>query len=425
MKRNNGIMLVGVLLLSFLLFNGCKREKYDISFMAGGAPNEISFFEEIVTDFENETGITVKLIRQTTQTEQRKQSLLVALRGKKKDPDVSLVDVGWIGQFAASGWLLPLDEYDVNTDPFFQNVIELADTYDGQIIGLPLYVDAGLLYYRTDLLDKYGYKGPPETWSQLLEMAKTVQAGERKGNENFWGYVWQGAQYEGLSTNVVEYFSSAGGALLNDQNEPVVNSKENLQALRFMVSLIQEHGVSPPNTYTDMQEEEVRITFQNGNALFERNWPYAYGLHNAEDSAVRGVFGVAPLPHFTGQKSAACLGGWHVIVSAYSDAKEEAVEFSQYLTSADVQKKFALNLGWNPGREQVYSSSEIKSELPHLIELKDVFINAVPRPIVPYYTQLSQALQKHVNAALAGDKKPQQALQDSQEEFERIIRENT
>jgi multiple sugar transport system substrate-binding protein len=428
-------LFILLLFSAFILYAGGEAEQKsgemaketgEIAFMVGGAPNEVSFFENnVITKFEEESGRSVKLIRQTTQTEQRKQSLLVALRAKETDPDIMLVDVGWIGQFAASDWLLNLNQYNVDTEPFFQSIIELADTYNGELIGLPIYIDAGLLYYRSDLLEEYGYDGPPQTWMELKNMAQEVQSDMKPDNSNFWGFVWQGAQYEGLTTNALEYFVSAGGGfMLGDNNEVIVDSENNLKALQYMVNLVQDWKISPPNTYTDMKEEEVRMVFQNGNALFERNWPYAYGLHSQDDSAVMGKFDVSKLPHFEGENSAACLGGWHAVISKYTDVPEGAVKFLEFITSSEIQTQFALNLGWNPGREQVYSQDTIANKLPHLVKLKDVFVNAVPRPTVPYYTQMSQAFQKHVNAALAGNKSPAQALKDADAEITQIVEEN-
>jgi len=286
---------------------------------------------------------------------------------------------------------------------------------------VPLNVDGGLLYYRTDLLDTYDYEGPPQTWEQLASMAEKVQAGERENNPDFWGYVWQGAQYEGLVCNALEVFSSAGGGFFDSAGQPIVNSDANVEALRMMTSFIRDRGISPPNTYTDMKEDEVRLLFQNGNALFERNWPYAWALHNSEGSPVKGAFGAAPLPHFEGHESASTLGGWHLGLSRFSDRKEDAARFIEYATSYEVQKRLAMDLGWNPGREDVYSDTVLQEQYPVIGELREVFTKAVPRPQVPYYSELSTALQRHLNAALAGTIPPKEALDQAQEEVEAVV----
>ncbi len=417
MKRSFISLLAAV---SLLFLVGCGGDP-QLSFMVGGAPNEIAYWESVVRQFEQESGIPVKIIRQTTDTDQRKQSIIMALRGRQSDPDVMLVDVAWIGQLAASDWLHPLDEYDIDVSNFFESVISLANIYDGNLIGVPLYVDGGLLYYRKDLLEKYGFDAPPQHWEELLEMALTVQENERHLNRNFWGYVWQGAQYEGLICNALEIFTSAGGGILDEQGNSIVSSPNTIKALEFMRSLIHEYMVSPPNTYTDMREEEVRMAFQAGNALFQRNWPYAWSLHNADDSKVQGKVGIAPLPFYPQHTSAATLGGWHAVISTFTDVPEQAAAFLRYITSYDVQKEMTLNLGWNPGRIDIYDDPQIMETLPHLVELKPVFENAVPRPIVPYYAEISQALQEHLNAALAGQTSPEDALKQADRAITAII----
>jgi multiple sugar transport system substrate-binding protein len=377
----------------------------------------------MVEEFEAKQKIQVRLIRQSTDTEQRKQSLLVSLRGREKDPDIMLVDVAWIGQFADSNWLEPLDSYAIDTGPYFQKIIKMADTYSGKLIGVPLYVDGGLLYYRQDLLAKYGYQAPPRTWPELVRMAQKVQAGERRDHPDFWGFVWQGAQYEGLICNALEYFVSAGGGFMDEDGKLTINKANNVKALSLMTDLIHKNKVSPPNTFTEMKEEEVRTMFQNGNALFERNWPYAWSLHNAADSVIKGQVGIAALPHFAGCPKAATLGGWHVVISRFSDCKTKAVEFLKYLTSYDIQKRFTLKLGWNPGREDVYRDQDIETASPHLRRFKTVFIHAIPRPPVPYYSQLSQIMQKHFNAALSGKETPYDAIAKTDAEIKDAIEE--
>ncbi|KMQ51927.1 Maltose/maltodextrin ABC transporter, substrate binding periplasmic protein MalE [Chitinispirillum alkaliphilum] len=418
MNRHTHFLLVVALIT---ILTGCSNEP-QLSFMAGGAPNEIAYWESVTERFTEETGIPVRLIRQTTDTDQRKQSIIMALRGRRSDPDVMLVDVAWIGQLAASDWLYPLNDYDIDISPFFQSVISLANFYNDQLIGIPLYVDGGLLYYRKDLLERYGFSGPPQHWSELLDMAKKVQLNERNVNDNFWGFVWQGAQYEGLVCNVVEIFTSAGGGILDQDGNSKLMDPNNLEALEFMTSLIHTHKISPPNTFTDMKEEEVRMSFQAGNAMFQRNWPYAWGLHNAQGSGVRGNVGIAPLPSFQQNSSAATLGGWHAVISSYTDVPEKAVKFLKYITSYDVQRDMALNLGWNPGRTDIYDDPQIREAMPHLIELKPVFENAVPRPVVPYYAEISSVLQRYINAALAGLMSPQDALERADRAVSKIIK---
>jgi multiple sugar transport system substrate-binding protein len=410
-----------LLFVSGLLFTGCQSEPR-LTFMVGGAPNELAFFETLLASFSAQTGHHATLIRQSTDSTQRKQGILLALRGQRPDPDVMLLDVGWIGQIAASNWLEPLEQFKINKQAFFPSVINLADTYENKLIGLPLYIDGGLLYYRKDLLARHGYASPPETWHQLRQMAEKIMPLERKNNPNFWGHAWQGAQYEGLTCNALEFFTSAGGGFFVGTATPVIDQQANIKALGFMHDLIHKQPVSPPNTFTDMKEEEVRLLFHNGNALFERNWPYAWGLHNSTDSPVKGKVGMAPLPGFTAGKSASTLGGWHIVMSRFSDKKPAAAALIKYLTSAPVQKMLSLKLGWNPGRIDLYDDADILKANPAMQKLKQVFHNAVPRPVIPYYSNVSQILQKHISAAIAGHRSPEDSLKSAQQEVLELMK---
>ncbi len=401
----------------------CTHKETALTFWIGGAPQEVDYWETLIHQFEETSGYNIRLVRQPTDSDQRRQGLVISLESAQPDPDVFLMDVVWIGQFAHSDWLEPLDSYirssGQSTEPFFQRVVDLVDRYDSSLYALPVYVDGGLLYYRRDLLDKYGYPSPPQTWNELLQYARHIQQEERRKNPNFNGFVWQGAQYEGLVCTFLEFTSSNDGGI-NISNRIQLNNPSNTAALQFMQDLIRKYHISPPNTYTEMKEEEVRRSFQNDNALFERNWPYAWKLHQSEGSPVKGKVGIAALPHFEGTTSASTLGGWHIGMSRYSDMKKEAWELIQFITSYDTQKKLVLNLGWNPGRQDVYTDKDVLAHLPHLQELHQVFERSVARPNLPYYTQVSEVIQRYVNNCLAGKIAPREALQQMQEEVDRI-----
>lgn len=413
------------LLASAILSAGCTSREQGITLSVGGAPSELDFWESLVGQFENQTKIKVHLLRQPTDTNQRRQGLVIALEARKDNPDVFLMDVVWIAQFAASGWLAPFDEYvkksHLDLKVFFPNVLNLVDEYRNQLIALPIYVDGGLLYYRKDLLEEQGIFGAPQTWRQLVNYSLQVQSKMRKTDPDFYGFVWQGAQYEGLICNFLEFAGSNGGGIFLIDGKLSLNTPPNVEALRFMRDLIYQYKISPPSTYTEMREEQVRHAFQQGNALFERNWPYAWPLHQSADSKVRGKTAIAPLPHFPVGKSVSTLGGWHVGISRFSDQKDLAWKLVEFLTSYDAQKQLALKLGWNPGRKDIYSDSEVLSRMPHLARLKKVFGNARPRPVVPYYTQLSEVLQRYLNAVLANRLEAKPALASAQKEAQEIV----
>ena len=410
------------LLCIFLL--GCAEKQSQLTFAVGGAPNEVDYWENIIGEFEAMSDIEVKVVRQPTDTDQRRQTLIIPLRAKQRDPDVFLMDVAWIGQFAASGWLFSLNQYieksKFDTSTVFSNILQQVDMYDGEVKAFPVYIDCGILYYRKDLLDTYDCD-IPETWEDLVSCAKQVQQAERQDNPRFYGLVWQGAQYEGLICSFIEFVAAHGGYIVDDTGALAVDNEKNIQALEFMRDLIHKHKISPPNTYTEMKEEEVRTYFQNGNALFERNWPYAWKLHDGDDSPVKGNVGMTLLPKSTGGRHAATLGGWHIGISAYSDRKDEAWRLVRFILSYDVQKRFTLELGWNPGRMDIYEDVMVSEKMSHIGVLKRAFDHAIARPNVPYYTRLSEVMQRYVNAAISGDMEPAHALHRAQEEIEKLV----
>jgi multiple sugar transport system substrate-binding protein len=406
-----------------LFIAGCQKHQVTLSLWIGGAPDEVNYLEKLIHEFEAQTGYHVIFVRQPTDSDQRRQSLVVPLGAHQPDPDVFLMDVVWVGQFVQSGWLEPFNKYmgDVRDSlkPFFQPVIRQVDMHDSLLYALPLYVDGGLLYYRKDLLKENGHLQPPQTWSELLDWSQEIQKKERKTNPDFYGFVWQGAQYEGLVCDFLEFASSAGGGLSRGDSISA-DQPENARALQFMHDLINKYRISPPNTYTEMKEEEVRRWFQQGNALFERNWPYAWKMHQEDDSPVKGKVEVAPLPHFKGGRSASTLGGWHIGISKWSDDKQSAWELVHFLTSEQTQKKLALNLSWNPGRVDVYNDPEVLAKMPHLKALQSVFEHAVVRPLVPYYSQVSEVLQRDLNLCLANKIGAAEALKDAQSQIEGV-----
>ncbi|MBN1899987.1 ABC transporter substrate-binding protein [Candidatus Sumerlaeota bacterium] len=408
-----------------VFFFGCSREESQLTFSVGGAPNEVDYWETIIHEFEEAENVQVNFLRQPTDTDQRRQGLVIPLKAEEDDPDVFLMDVAWVGQFSTSGWLEPLDAFirkdGFQIDAMFQPVIEQVDRSPNGIIALPVYLDCGILYYRKDLLEKYGFD-IPETWNDLVKASEKIQGGERGNNPMFFGFVWQGAQYEGLMCNFLEYISSNGGSLGDlGKKDITIDRKENEEALTFMRDLIHTYKISPPNTFTEMKEEEVRHAFQSGNALFERNWPYAWKLHQSDASPVKDKVGIAILPAFAGCRSAAALGGWHIGISRFSDHKEEAWKLVSFIMSYDAQKKLALNLGWNPGRKDIYQDAEVINKKPEMDVLKSALAYAVARPNVPYYSLMSSILQRYIHAAISGEMAPGEALSGAQGDIQKTI----
>ena len=289
-----------------------------------------------------------------------------------------------------------------------------AVTVEGAVYAIPWYIDAGLLYYRKDLLQKYGFT-PPKTWYQLVETAKAITARE----PGIYGYVWQGKQYEGLVCNVLEFFWSNGGEVFRN-NELVIDSTENRKALSFMHDLIAVYDVTPPLVLSSI-EEPTRHIFGNGRALFMRNWPYAWNSFQQKGSPVRGKVGISPLPAFPGHESVSALGGWQLGVNRYSRHPDAAESLVRYLTSARIQKQLALTVGYNPTRKILYRDADLLRSQPLLADLYQVFINARPRPVTPYYMMLTDVLQPEFSAAVSGIKTSPEALDSAGKQIAHIL----
>jgi multiple sugar transport system substrate-binding protein len=373
-------------------------------------------FEQLLARFERANpGVHVRDESLPAGSDEQHQFYATNLAAKSPDFDVFALDVIWVAEFARAGWLRDVSHLlpTAGRGEFFRGPIE-AVTWEGHLYALPWFMDAGLLYYRKDLLAKYGL-APPPTWEELAREARTIRAAQ----PGMHGFVWQGRQYEGLVCNVLEYFWSHGGAVLRD-GRVVLDSPDNRAALSFLRGLIAS-GVTPEFVST-LTEEPSREIFGRGGAVFLRNWPYAYRLFEQPGSAVRGKVGVSALPHFAGHRSAAALGGWQLGVNRYSKHPQAAERLAQYLTSSAAQRALALAYGYNPPRRALYRDPELLAAQPFLAELRAVYEHARPRPVTPDYVRLSQVLQAEFSGALAGMKTPAQALADAQRGVEATLR---
>lgn len=376
--------------------------------------------EALAREFTAETGVQVRLIKGPADASERISQYLQFLGAKSPDIDVYQVDVIWPAMLAPH--MLDLkDTFTTETAEFFPNLIE-NDTVDGKLVAIPWFADAGMLYYRSDLLQKYGFPLPPATWDDLTTMAARIQEGERKaGNRDFWGFVWQGRAYEGLTCNALEWQASSGGGHIVEAGGRVhVNNPAALRAFTRAAGWV---GTISPRGITTYAEEESRQMFQSGNAAFLRNWPYVYSLANGDDSPIRGKFNVAPLPS-GGHGHAAALGGWHLAVSKYSRNPREAAEFVRFLTSHKVQRQRALELSMLPTRVALYDDPEIAEKVPFLPTMKKVFMQAVPRPSTAAgedYNEVSTYYYQHVHRILTSSAPPQEVLRELHNVLEEIL----
>lgn len=347
---------------------------------------------------------------------QRHQLFVQWLNAHVGDPDVMELDVIWTSEFAAAGWIRPLDGYSPTPTDFFPAAIE-ANTWDGRLYAIPWYVGVGLLYWRTDLLDH-----APRSLDELVRQAQRAMR-EKSGPP--YGFVWQGARYEGLITTFVEYLGAFGAEIMNDDGDIVVDSPRAIEALTFMRDQITSSRIAPPEVLT-WHEEETRFAFQNGNAVFMRNWPYAYSLlSDSSQSRVAGKFAVATMPAAEGGRPTTALGGAELAINAYSEHPDIAWELIEYLTAPEQQLERAAATGDYPTRRALYDDPRLAKALAvPLDQVRTAIESAVPRPVTPIYTELSGLLQVQLHRALTGQTSPADALHAAASQMKDVIRDS-
>ncbi|MEM6614384.1 MAG: ABC transporter substrate-binding protein [Cyanobacteria bacterium P01_C01_bin.72] len=329
--------------------------------------------------------------------------------------DVIYMDIVWTPKFAAAGWLRDIsDRLDSQEVQKYLAGDIAGGMYQDQLYRLPFRSDAGMLYYRQDLLEQAGYQEPPETFEELLTISQELQ---QQGLTE-WGYVWQGKQYEGLAAMFVEILQGSGAYWVNpDTLEVGLDQPEAIAAVDFLSKAI-AIKVSPPGV-TTYAEEETRLLFQNGKAAFLRNWPYVYSL--AAESDIAGKYRIKPMVHATGQSSGATLGGWGLGIASSSKHPDEAWQVLEFLSSETSQREFILETGFVPSRINLFNDPEIVAKYSYYPQLLGVVQSSALRPPISQYAQASDILQRYLSAAITGKMTSQAAMQTAASETRNLL----
>lgn len=374
-----------------------------VSLVSGATGNDIEILKQLVAPWEKSSGHSLNIVPMPSSTTDQFAQYRLWLAAGNSDIDVYLTDVIWAPQLADQ--FVDLTDAAKDLTPLhFPSIIE-SQTANGKLVALPHFTDAPALYYRKDLLEKHG-KAVPKTWEELTVTAKEVQDAERAaGNKEIWGFAWQGNSYEGLTCDALEWVKSFGGGQIVEPNGDIsINNPKAIAAIELAKSWV---GTISPEGVLAYQEEEARGLWQTGNAVFMRNWPYAYGLGNGDDSAVKGKFDVTTLPTGGGHDtSAATLGGWNIAVSKYSNNQEAAISLALYMAGPEYQKANALIGSKLPTIVSLYEDADIKEKQPIIPRWKNVFLQAVPRPSAPAgvkYNEVSSKFFQAVHASLSGN----------------------
>jgi trehalose/maltose transport system substrate-binding protein len=381
-----------------------------ITISCGSVGQDFEFCKKTTEDWAKKTGNTVKLFTPPQSTTDILALFRQMFAAKSSDLDVINVDVVWPGMI--KDHLLDLKPYSKGVEKEHFPSIVANNTADGRLIAMPWFTDAGLLYYRKDLLEKHGEKAPT-TWEELAATAKKIQDAERKaGNADMQGFVFQAKAYEGLTCDAVEWlWSYGGGNIVDDKGNITVNNPKAAKALNTAASWI---GTIAPTGVLNYGEEDARGVFQSGNAVFMRNWPYAWSLGNGKDSKIAGKIGVSALPKGGADgKNAATLGGWQLAVSKYSKHPKEAADLVMYMTSKEIQKERAIKGSYNPTIPALYQDKDVLAAAPFFGDLYNVFTSAVPRPATATglkYNEVSAAFWNATHDVLSGKEKAETSL---------------
>lgn len=402
---------------------GARAQGVTVSIACGSVGAEYDFCKSGADAWAKKTGNQVRVVSVPKDSNEQLALFQQLLSQKSSEIDVLRIDIIWPGLLAQN--LVDLGK-EVPKDVIAQHfpAIIQADTVDGKLVALPEFTDAGLLYYRKDLLEKYNQK-VPTTWQELSQTAKVVQDGERKaGIANMWGLVFQGRAYEGLTCNALEWIDSfGGGGIVDAKGKVTVNNPKAVEAIKLAASWIKNIA---PEGVLNYAEEEARGAFQSGNAVFMRNWPYAWALSQGGDSPVKGKVGVTALPKGgPGGKNTGTLGGWNWAVNKYTKNQKQAVDLAMYMSSPAEQKRAALEISINPTIPSLYKDPELLQKNPIVAELLPTFENAVARPsrvTGNKYNQVSNAFWNAVHDSMTGRTPPEESLANLEKTLNRLGR---
>ncbi|AFM23991.1 ABC transporter substrate-binding protein [Desulfomonile tiedjei] len=385
-------------------------------------PDNLNLWKRLIDHFEKENSVIVRVEISPNSSTAAHALITQKLKNSDPDLDIFLMDVIWPSELVSAGWVQALDDFfppEEQAD-FFPAPIS-ACTINGKIYGVPFETSGGLLYYRKDLLEKYGFP-PPDTWDRLVHIAKYIVDKERTHNPALRGYCGQFKQYEGLVCDMQEFVLSNRGKLFdNITGESTINTSQNIAAVKYVrdeiIGKIASRGVL---TY---EEPEAMHSFIQGNAVFLRDWPYTWEIaNNSENSRIAGKIDITVLPHFPGGESVSTLGGWQFALSSFSREKDIAIKFIKYMTSPTVQKIFALEASQTCARRSVYNDPEVLRKNPHFSKLRESFDKARPRPAIPVYPAYSDILQVFYHSAITyPDSKIEELAKEADSKVQQLV----
>lgn len=380
--------LISVFVFIFAL-SACKKEK-TIKFAV--QQDATPALQALVDAFnEKDNGYKVEVQIMTNDSGQMHDQLVQSLSSGSKDYDVVSLDVVWAGEFAAAGYLEPLDTLISSkgwskTD--FNAGSMASGYYSGKQYTLPYFPDLGFLYYRKDIVsqtDATKLESGNYTWDELLTMAETYKG--QSGTT--MGFAYQSKQYEGLVVNLNEF---------SDNFEKI---REGLETMKEFTD-----SAATPDDILNYQESETATAFTEGRAVFARNWPYMNGMLTDTSTVKKNQVGLAPLPQ------GGSVGGWIVGINKNTDVMEGAKEFLAFIAGPEGQKINATKGSYLPGFNDLLEDEDVleANTLLSNTAFQRALQNTIARPVLANYSEVSDTISTNAHAYLSGTKTLDEAV---------------
>ncbi len=420
MKQRSLTSLIA-LALGTTLAAGAFAQQTSLRVFSGGQNQRPDLMRKLFDEYQKANpNVKIEIETGGATSELQRQYLSTVLNAKDSAIDIYLIDIVNPAQYMGAGWLEPLDAYvgGPNAMKPYLPVYSQANIVGGKVAAMPAFADAMFMYYRKDLLDKYGIK-EPKTWDELSAAAKKIQDGEK--NPNLQGLSIQGAPIEGaVCTFLLPYWSM--GKAFNDASGKMTLDKDAAAKGMDMWLKMVDQGVMKKNI-AEVTTPATVNEFKAGQVAFAINWGFAWDRFKDDaDSQVKGKVGVMPLPAVAGGKSATCVGGWQWAVSAFSKSKPEAAKLVQYLASPASSKMLAVEGSLLPTIQSVYTDSDVVKQVPWFKDAANVVIAGQARPMSARYGEVSDAIRTTASAILARTKTSAEGVAEIDSKLTRVMR---
>ncbi|WKK68392.1 sugar ABC transporter substrate-binding protein [Brochothrix thermosphacta] len=376
-----GVFFFVVLASAVLVLSGCGKgasssdsDKDVLSVWAMG--DEATQFKTIADDFKKETGITLKV--QAIPWGNAHDKLLTAV-ASKSGPDVIQMGSSWMSEFSKAKALLPIDEYIdkyPNLDPkrFYKGAVE-STQFDGKTYGVPWYSETRVLYYRTDTLKKAGFNEPPKTWDELAKVSKKLGA---RGDDLY------GLNLDPKEPTMPFMLARQNGSELVKDDKLLFNQAPFVEAVEYMDSFY-KNGSSPTSNLglnlvqSFGGDEPIIPMFVSG--------PWMIDTINTTIPDVKGKWNVAVLPKK--ENNISILGGANWSVFNYTDKKENAVKFLDYMSDTKHQLEWMKQTKSLPAVTEAADDKSLKDDKIYQV-FNEQLKTAQPAMLTPSFDQFSQ-----------------------------------